>query len=241
MNRLIGLVVGIGALVLTVTTVALGASSPTLAAGEHVAGLPAVVYGKSVTLSGHESLAGSRSFVLQTQVFPFTGTFHTIARGKTTGSYSIAVKPTHASRYRVKVGGATSPVLTVYVVGRELSGSCNLCQRNNPPGTHTLTVKATVLNPPGPYAGGPVYFYYGQNNASSVPLSTLRLVKRTAPNIHGQDLSTSVSYRVLFPAGEPVRFNFALCVKDAESKDGVGLPGHHHCGDARVKLGEYLG
>ena len=242
LTRLIGLAVGIGAISLTATSVALGAASPTLTARTHVAGLPAVVYGKSITLSGHESLGGPRSFVLQAQVFPFTSPFHTIARGKTTGSYSIAVKPGHATRYQVKVGSASSAVLTVYVLGRQLSTICNLCQQTNAPGAHTLIVKATVLNPPGPVAvRAPVYFYYGQNNGSRVPPSTLRLVKRAPLDIHGQDLSSSVTYRVLFPAGEPFRFNFAFCVKDAESKDGVGLPGHHHCGDASVKLGEYLG
>lgn len=242
MNRLIGLLVGIGAIVLTATTVALGASSPTLTAREHVAGLPAVVYGKSITLSGHESLGGSRSFVVQAQVFPFTSPFRTIAHGETTGSYSIAVKPTHASRYRVKVGSATSPVLAVYVLGRQLRTICNLCQQSNAPGTHTLIVKATVLNPPGPVAiRGPAYFYYGQDNGSRVPPSTLRLVKHAPLDIHGQDSSSTVTYRVRFPAGEPFKFNFALCLKDAESKDGIGLPGHHHCGDASVKLGKYLG
>ena len=241
-NRLIGLAVGIAAIVLMATTVALGTTNPTLTAREHVAGLPTIVYGKSITLSGHESLGGSRSFILQAQVFPFTSPFHTVARGKTTGSYSIAVKPTHASRYRVKVGSATSPVLTVYVLERQLSTSCNLCQQSNAPGTHRLIVKATVHNPPGPVAiRGPAYFYYGQDNGSRVPPSTLRLVKHVPLNIHGQDFSTSVTYRVRFPAGEPFKFNYALCLKDAESKDGIGLPGHHHCGDASVKLGKYLG
>jgi hypothetical protein len=241
MRRLIGLAVGIGAIVLTVTTVALGASGPTLTAGERVAGLPAVVYGNSVTLSGRESFGGSRSFVLQVQVFPFTSPFHTVARGKTTGSYSIAVKPAHASRYRVKVGSATTSVLTVYVLGRPLDTICNLCQQSNSPGTHTLIVTSDVLNPPGPVAiRGPWYFYYGQVNGR-VPPRTLRLVKRAPLIIHGQDFSSSVTYRVRFPAGKPFTFNFTACLKDVESEDGIGLPGHHHCGDASVRLGEYLG
>lgn len=233
MNRVIAAAALMAAIVLTVATAAVGvavgasrATSPTLSATKHVAGLPAVAYGTSIKLYGHESQGVPRSFVLQAQTFPFARPFATIARGNTVGSYLIAVEPTHATRYRVRVGTATSRVLTVYVLGRRLTSSCNLC-RHSTPGTHTLIVDGSVLQPPGSTAlRGPGYFYYGQANGSSVPPSSLHLVKTAPFEIRAQVLSFTVSYPVHFPSGEPFRFNFVYCVRDAESKDGINLPGH---------------
>jgi hypothetical protein len=238
------LVLGAGMAAVAVAAVtaagAAGASSPTLIASKHVAGLPTVTLGKSINLSGHESEAGSQSFALQAATFPFTSGFHTVASGTTTGSYSVAVKPTHATRYRVIVGGSTSPTVTVYVLDRTLSSSCNLCRPANSPGTHTLILKAKLQTPPGLVAvKGPVYFYYALNN-SSVPPSAMHLVKTVPLHITGHRLSLTISYTVHFPI---TVFEFAetYCWKDNESKDGVGLPGHHHCGDPTVRRGEYLG
>jgi hypothetical protein len=218
-----------------------GASSPTLKASKHIAGLPAVTYGRSITLSGHESLGGSKSYTLEANPWPFQGGFHVVAHGTTTGSYKFAVKPSHATRYRVHVGGSTSSVLTVYVIERQVHFSCNLCTLNNGPGAHTLKISAVLLAPPGPLAQhGPVYFYYAQDR-SSVPPRRLRLVKKVALHKNANRLSFDVSYKVHFPSGV-FRFRDTYCWRDTESHDGVGLPGHHHCGAPRVSGGDiYLG
>jgi hypothetical protein len=232
--------VGLGAFV-ALAGAASGASAPTLATGQHVAGLAAVTYGATIKLSGHESAGGSRPVALQADAFPFTGGFHTVASRVTTGPYSFTVKPSHATRYRAMVGGRTSPVLTVYVLERRVSSSCNLCVFSDTSGTHTLVVSATLEAPPGPLAAtGPEYFYYAQTN-STAPPSTLRLVKTVPLHVHGHRLSFKVVYTVHFPLGA-FRFSYEACSRDAESADGVGLPGHHHCGDATIKRGaEYLG
>ena len=36
-------------------------------------------------------------------------------------------------------------------------------------------------------------------------------------------------------------FLFNFCSKASESKDGVNLPGHHHCGASRVRTSWFLG
>lgn len=223
------------------TVAASGASSPSLSASKHVAGLPAITYGRSITLSGHESLAGSKSYTLESNPWPFKGGFHAIAHGKTTGSYSFRVKPSHATRYRIHVGGTTSPVLTVYVLERPLRQHCNLCSFNNAPGTHELKVSAVVQAPPGPLAQhGPVYFYYAQDRSTVSP-RTLRLVKKVALHKSGSRLSFHVAYKVHFPTGV-FRFSQTYCWKDTETRDGVGLPGHHHCGNTKISASDsYLG
>jgi hypothetical protein len=240
-TRLLGAAGTAVAVAILSTGAASGSSSPTLRASKHIAGLPAVTFGKAITLSGHESLSGTKTYALEANPWPFQGGFHVIAHGKTTGSYSFMVKPSHATRYRMHVGGTTSSVLTVYVVERYLHRSCNLCNLNNGPGTHRLKVSAVVQAPPGPLAQhGPVYFYYAQDRSTSPP-RILRLVKRVRLHISGDRLSFHLSYRVHFPLGV-FHFSETFCWKDTESRDGVGLPGRHHCGQTRISARDnYLG
>jgi len=142
----------------------------------------------------------------------------------------------------VVAGGQTSRALTVYVIWQTLSDTCNLCMGSNSPGTHTLIINGRFRAPPGPVAvSGPVYFYYGQINGSRVTPTVLHLVKSVPLHRSGHLLSVDISHTVNFPAGMPFEFSTRYCWRNAESKDGVGLRGHHHCGDATVTSNEYLG
>jgi hypothetical protein len=174
-------------------------------------------------------------------VWPFSGGYRNAASSKTTGSYSFSVAPAHATRYRVMVGTATSQVVTVYVLPRKVSNTCNLCHPGNTAGTHTLTVSESDQAPPGKLAVAPTeYFYYGQTNGSNGKPNTLSLVKTVPLHIHADMLSYSASYTVHFPT-TAFEFAYATCFKDAEAKDGVGLPGHHRCGNKTIARGGYLG
>jgi hypothetical protein len=236
MRRLLG--AGVLGACVWLAGVASGASAPTLNANKHIAGLAAIVYGRSLNLSGHESLGGSQTAILQADTFPFSGGFHTLKSVHTTGNYSFAVSPSHATRYRVTVGGHTSSTLSVYVTGTRVAYSCNLCNKHDVPGTFLLTVKETTEVPPGRLAiHGPEYFYYAL--ASGAP-STLQLAKTIPLRIHGDILSFTVRYSVTFPM-PPFTFVYRACFKNREWKDGIGLPGHHHCGARAVTTGEYLG
>jgi hypothetical protein len=215
----------------------------TLVASKHVAGLPAVVYGSSIRLSGHETLTGSRSVSLQAKAWPFKNGYRTIRSGKTTGNYSFVVSPSHATRYRVLIAnGPTSPVRTVYVLDQPLSLSCNLCRDSNTPGTNTLVITGRFRTPPGPSGNkGPVYLYYALNSSSVTPTAVNRVA--SAPRqFSGNSFSFTVSYTVQFPSIPTFRFAEVSCWKDSEAASGVGLPGHHGCGDATVsRLAPYLG
>jgi hypothetical protein len=217
-----------------------GSQTTTLNASRHVAGSPAVTYGQSIKLSGHENHAGLRTVVLQADPFPFTTGFHNVARVRTHGAYAFTVKPSRASQYRVLVTGVprpTSHVMTVYVLVRTVSSHCNLCSLANSAGLHVLVVRAKLQ----PTSGiGPIYFYYGQANGTTLAPSTLPLVKAVSPQVTSAGMSFSVSYRVRFPSG-PSRFRYSFCRTDDEAHDGYGLPGHHHCGAATVTASEYLG
>lgn len=218
---------------------AAGSDPPTLSANKLAVGLPAVTYGQSVRLSGRERHAGPRTAVLQANPFPFTAGFKPIARERTHGAYAFTVRLSRATQYRVVVNGATgatSRALTVYVIPQGVTTYCNLCSLNNSSGAHMLMIKGLLR----PDAGiGPVYFYYGQVNGPSAPKS-VALVKTVSPQITSGGDSFTVSYEVHFPSG-PSRFRYTYCRQDNEALDGYGLPGHHHCGDARVNTSEYLG
>src|SRR5206468_12718621 len=88
--RLLAMVAGAAAITAAVagTSIAASGASPTLQASNHVAGLPAVVYGSSIRLSGRANLTGSRTFSVQAEAWPFKSGFTTISSGKTTGDYS---------------------------------------------------------------------------------------------------------------------------------------------------------
>jgi hypothetical protein len=221
----------------------LAASAPaaTLVANRHIAGLSAVVYGSSITLSGNEPLSGSRSYAVQAEAWPFTGGFTTITSSKTTGSYSFVVSPSRATRYRVVIAnGPTSRVLTVHVIYKRLSLTCSLCNKNNTPGTHTLIVKGRFRGPPGPTGNkGPVYFYYALN-ASSVAPTILNRVTTVPRHFVGSTFSFTVTYTVQFPNSR-FRFGEDVCWKDDEAASGVGLPGHHGCGNAKINRLRYAG
>jgi hypothetical protein len=218
-----------------------GASGP---APTQTASRTLITYGKSVTLTGHVSGAGT--VMLQANPFPFHGGFRTIAtrHAGPGGDYSFEARPSHANRYRVVfLRGATvrrSAAMSVYVDDRVLALSCDLCMSANTSGPHTLTVHYEALAPPGKVAvRGPVYFYYGLLDGTSPPAS-VALVKRVALHRKGHTLSYTVTYAVDFPV-TAFQFRVAACFRNAEKIDGVGLPGHQHCGDRTLTRRQYLG
>lgn len=244
--RTLALAAAVAAITGAVAGASLAATDPsaTLVANNHVAGLPAVFYGSSIRLTGHESLSGSRPYSLQAQVWPFKTAYTTIRSGTTTGDYSFLVSPSHATRYRVVMAnGPTSEVRTVYVLDKRLSMSCNLCSpKKNTPGTYTLVVTGRFRTPPGPADNkGPVYLYYALNSSSVTP-SNLNLVANVPRHFSGNTFSFTVSYTVQFPNTPSFQFGEAFCWKYSEGATGVGLPGRHGCGNARVnRLAPYLG
>lgn len=222
----------------TAASAAAGAQAPTL----HPS-LTLVEYGRPVTLSGHAP--PGVTVVLEANRFPFRAGYHSVssARANSAGDYSLSARPSHATRYRALVGGGAqrlrSAAVSVYVEDRVSVLSCSLCTGTNAPGSHTLMVKYSAQAPPGKIAvRGPVYFYYGLVDGSNPP-SKINLAKKVSLHRSGHTLSYSFGYGVDFPAS-PFQFRVAACFRDDESKDGVGLPGHHHCGDRTLSRQQYL-
>jgi hypothetical protein len=213
------------------------------------AGRSYIAFGQVAALTGSGTSQGRRladvRIVLQADEFPFSRGFHSVAVERTTadGRYRFAVRPSRATRYRVLIGRhpASGAATTVYVVARDLA-SCNLCGPRDAAGVHTFIVRNVYQFPPGPIAiPGTEYFYYGQTDGSNSPPATIRLVMTVPLRSDAPDeLRATVQYTVHFPAGR-FEFRYVTCHKDAEARDGLGLPGNHHCGDPTLTRAVYSG
>ena len=174
----------------------------------------------------------------------------------TTARYEFQVTPTLATRYRVEVFQtstastplATSGVATIYVVAGGATGNAQTCGR---PVCHE-SLQTTTFAPPSALPtemSKPLYLYFGlslsPSKAPPAPKWVLLGTSNghvTAPRrISADEYSQTVTFS--FQIGnDAYNWNWASCTRDTEAEDGIGLPGHHGCGDERV-LGSasYLG
>lgn len=165
----------------------------------------------------------------------------TTARTGASGVYRFVVAPALATAYRAVARSGKSAATTVYVSGRVLSSSCNLCVPSPPAGHQTLRVSLRYQVPGPAYQHElekPLYFYYA--TSSHGPVTDVRLVKtfkQTAAR--GGVIVASARYRVVMGPG--IAFHYVICIRDSETVDGLGLPGHHFCGNPVLSPAEYGG
>jgi hypothetical protein len=174
----------------------------------------------------------------------------------TTARYEFQVTPTLATRYQVEVFQtstastplATSGIATIYVVAGGATGNAQTCGR---PNCHESLQTTTFVPPSALLAemSKPLYLYFGLNiSPSKVPPAPKWVLLGTgnghvtAPRrISADEFSQTVTFS--FQIGnDAYSWNWASCTKDTEAEDGIGLPGHHGCGDARVlESANYVG
>ncbi len=246
-----------------------GQVSVTISARSHalVYGHTLVVYRypkwTTAVLSG-DIIGGSagQQATLLAQPFPFVSPFApTGSPVSVSGSsqlYSFTVQPDIATKYEVQVtktGDAgdvlgTSPVQIIYVslqpvLGAGSSKSCTrpVCQ---------LTYHVLVKVPPLSYSteAAKHWFPYFAINFSTVgtpPAPKYVTLDRSASVTAAQRLSRTeyeVTVRYLYNVGPTMGFHWAwnVCARDAYLTDGLGLPGHHGCGNQRIPVKfRYLG
>ncbi len=198
---------------------------------------------------------------LYAQVFPFKHApvlvgSDTLHPSGGLATYQFSQSPTFATRYQVKLfrSGAAraafgiSAVTTVYVTIGETWTSSRKCGR---PVCHE---SMTVTNYVPPSAMATVmsqtwYPYFALNldpkkeppapkfltlNAGNGHISAARQI---APN----EFSQTVTYS--FQVGnDGLNWAWNTCVRDIEAQNGLGLPGHHGCGDTQIaESASYLG
>jgi serine/threonine protein kinase len=198
---------------------------------------------------------------LYAQQFPFTSAPALVGSAilhpaGSTARYQFQVTPVLATRYRVEVFQsstaptplATSGTATIYVVDSWTAGNAQTCSR---PVCHE-SFQITLMVPPSALqteVSKPVYLYFGLNLAPTTEPPAPKWVLLgagdghvTAPRrISGDEYAYTIT--LSFQIGnDAYDWAWASCAKDTEAEDGVGLPGQHGCGDARVlEAASYLG
>ncbi len=168
---------------------------------------------------------------------------------KRTARYTFTVTPSVATQYKVELFPdstatapvATSPARTIYVWPRQVFSPGRSCSQ---PVCHQTTVIREYL--PASALRTEIakrwYFYLGvatspgsntppaprswQLNAGNPQIST-------SQRVSGTEFQLTISYS--FQVGNnSYNWDAFACLQDTEAKDGIGLPGHHECGDPSV-------
>jgi len=190
---------------------------------------------------------------LTAQRFPFTSAPVVVGSSQITGKsqrVSFGVAPTLATRYQIEVFGspsATTPLVRsavqpVYVdpVFRGTITQNRTCRNRC-----AVTIRLRFMAPPAALqteAAKHVYFYFAVNLSSSSAVSapkTLYLQTNytlSAPTILSSDHYQQTLSFWYASHNEYTKWNWFACTRDTESADGIGLPGHHGCGNSTVPV-----
>jgi hypothetical protein len=191
---------------------------------------------------------GARAYV--------TGGSVTLAGGRN-ARYSFRVRPEIATNYRIQVTGTglgtvpDSAVRTVFVEALGAITGKRACSRPARPVCH-IKLRLWVSVPVSAYrteAAKHWYLYAGLRLARShrppAPrtLTLSRSATATRPqrkHLYEFVITLRYQFRVGRHDGFTWRVNF--CTRDSETTDGLGLPGHHGCGNKRISVRTpYLG
>jgi serine/threonine protein kinase len=170
--------------------------------------------------------------------------------------YAFTVTPSLATRYKVELfrsstaatALASSPDSTIYVTLSGIPGNSQKCSR--PVCHETLTVTVPVpASALSVESAKQVYPYFAVAlSATKQPKTPQWLVLDAAAahvtasrRISADEYEYSISFT--FRVGnDGYAWNWNACANDTETIDGLGLPDHHGCGDARVLASAaYLG
>jgi hypothetical protein len=210
-----------------------------------------VILNHPILVSGHLSSGQSgKQVVLETQKFPFTGTFHQAATTTTgpSGDYVFThFKPRLATRVQVHLGSnpsVKSSTPTAYVIAEYAHIHCVIRQSGKdhgctkpPNGDQTIHFDFHLRFPASAYnaeAVKPVYVYFGLRTGSTQQPDTDKLRKTVnQTKLGNNETAVNVAYSFHAPNGKWA-YHLATCIKFTEAADGLGLPGNHHCGDPTV-------
>jgi hypothetical protein len=187
---------------------------------------------------------------LYASTFPFRASavrISTYTLSVTGGSakFSFRASPKLETRYRAEIFAtasspspeASSAAQTIYVGYTGVSSNSDACS-----GRHcTIHISLTEIIQPSAIAtekGKHQYLYLSLPPAPGgvkPKPTTYHLVSATvsAPTVKGEHVNLKITIKYTAPAGS-YWYYWLSCTKDTLAKDGVGLPGHHGCGNATV-------
>ena len=227
-----------------------------------VTGYVYVVYlgGSHSTAAIHGTITGAAAgevATLYAQRFPYTKAPAPVRSvtlsGAGTRTYSFAVTPALATRYKVKLFAkstllATSPTKTVYVISNGYVTGGARCARPVCKETfHAYTVLPSSAL--GIEMRKHVYPYFGLNLSPRVEpppptwlyLNAGHASVSAARRINANTYENTITYTFTI-GNNGYYWSWIACVKDTVSADGLGLPGYHGCGASKVlRTVPYLG
>jgi serine/threonine-protein kinase len=198
---------------------------------------------------------------LYAQPFPFKGApvqVQSVILHATGGTapYQFQVTPILATRYQVKLFASstasapvgTSATTTVYVASGGSTSNSQTCSRPVCHETFTESVEVPSSALPTELAK-PWYLYLGLNLAPVKEPSAPHWYVLGAGNgqvtgthrVSADEFSVTMTYS--FQVGNNAyNWDWFACTRDSVAQDGIGLPGDHGCGAARVPSGDdYVG
>jgi hypothetical protein len=162
--------------------------------------------------------------------------------------YSFHVTPSLATQYEVQVSGTDSAVsraVTIYVsAGGSSSTPSQSCTHTRCKWSIRLYTDVPTSQAYKTESGKHWYLYqavyYGKRVPKEFTLSTTARASK-AKKVNGREFAQTFTYFIPLRHGS-ASWSVQACVKDTESKDGLGLPGHHGCGAKHVSVSAiYLG
>ncbi len=200
---------------------------------------------KTATISGTVTGAAASGDVATLWSKPFGAKKFALTSSSapvTTGapSYSFPVTPGQATAYEVQVTtgptvDVTSTAVTVYVTeGINLTGAHKKCSRT----TCTFSYHVWELLPAAAYkteTHKKFYLYLAVGYPNLPGRFTLDKGAKASKikKIHSGEFEVTFTWYITLHRGT-TEWNTAFCTKDTESKDGMGLPGHHGCGNKHI-------
>jgi hypothetical protein len=174
-----------------------------------------------------------------------------------TARYSFRVRPKIATNYRIQVTGTglgpvpDSAVRTVFVEALGAVTGKRSCARPARPVCH-ITLRLWVSVPASTYrteAAKHWYLYAGLRLARSgrprapKTLTLSRTATASRPQRkHLYEFVITLRYRFRIGQHDAFTWRVNFCTRDSEGTDGLGLPGHHGCGNKRISARtSYLG
>jgi hypothetical protein len=206
-----------------------------------------VVSGK-VTTTATNDTATLLAEPFGAKAFSAVGTPISLTPTNGVASYSFNVTPSVATQYKVQLAGTDTPtsgVVTIYVSAGDStstpSQSCShtRCKYSFRFYTYVPTAQAYKTE-----SGKHWYLYqavwYGKRLPKDSTLSTTARASRVK-KVNGREFAQTFTYYIPLRNGGAF-WSLQACAKDTESKDGLGLPGHHGCGAKHVSVNAiYLG
>lgn len=236
-----------------------------VAAAFHLNGIKFVVYHSHRAdgeVFGSVSGAVSGEVVrLYARQFPYTKPFTRVGapitlHGSGTVRYAFKVFPALATRYRTELFAdstataplASSSVKIIYVVKDTLITESHTCPRPNCTSIVHVRIVLPAQAMPAERAKK-IYTYFAVNLSPSHIPPAPRVLRLSAG--HPQVTPTrrvsagEYTFRITFTfriGNNAARWRFDFCTKDTVANDGLGLPGHHQCGNTKIRAGiNYLG